>query len=414
MSLSGSQIKQIAGRAGRYGTGAPGEEAGGEVTTMEEVDLPILRKALAAPLVPIERAVLGPTSDSVAALSTLMAVPRPGTFPNQLYSGIRPDEAGREDSQVYKAYVSATQWPASENTIVQYGSEEEQKLLDADLTKTYKKAAGYAILDCQVYDTSLGVPKLSELFTAFKDLARVDTSTYFLAGEAEEHRLADMIEHATKDFSLPILDKFCISRAPVNTRDERVLAFATNLVHGFGRGGLVSVAEGERGLDMLRALDKAEECRKRAEEVVAGLPRAQESGVKPALPSAAYMEQPGLDVNSLQLLESLHRCVTLYSWLHFRYPLAFPYAEETLAIKVRTEAAIAWTLEAIKHSRSKRLAAMEKQREQERSRGGGGLAYNGAPSSRGVRESGTNRSPQGRRDDFTPTSGKPYQRDRWA
>ncbi|CEH12842.1 p-loop containing nucleoside triphosphate hydrolase protein [Ceraceosorus bombacis] len=415
VSLSGSQIKQIAGRAGRYGTGAPGEEAGGEVTTMEEIDLPILRKALAAPLLPIERAVLGPTNDAVAALSTLMGVPQTGIYANQLYSGIRPDEAGREDSQVWRAYVSPTQYPMSENTVVNFNSTEEQKLLDADLTKTYKKSAGHAILDCEVYDITQGVPSLSQLFTAFKDLARVDTSTYYLAGEAEENILADMIEEATRGFAIPILDKFSISRAPVNSRDERVLTFARNLVRGFGRGGLVSVAEGEQGLDMLEALDNAEGCQRRAEEVVARI-SAKGSEDKRTLPSAAHMEPPGLDVNSLQLLESLHRCVTLYSWLHFRFPLAFPYAEQTLEIKIRTENAIAWTLEAIKYARSRRLAALEKKREQDRKSDAVAGGQTGSFQRSGQRRDdfASRRFPRGRRDDFGPReSSSPY-REKWV
>jgi ATP-dependent RNA helicase SUPV3L1/SUV3 len=49
--LSDSQIKQIAGRAGRYGLHGD-DEPGGFVTTLRDHDLPALRKALEAPAKP--------------------------------------------------------------------------------------------------------------------------------------------------------------------------------------------------------------------------------------------------------------------------------------------------------------------------------------------------------------------------
>lgn len=50
--ISSSQIKQIAGRAGRYGLHGD-SDAGGVATTLHDADLPILRAAMDAPLQPI-------------------------------------------------------------------------------------------------------------------------------------------------------------------------------------------------------------------------------------------------------------------------------------------------------------------------------------------------------------------------
>ncbi|KAG0234497.1 hypothetical protein BGW42_006578 [Actinomortierella wolfii] len=55
-SLSLTQLKQIAGRAGRFGT----EYAVGQATTLVQRDLPVLKRALAAPMIDIHRAVLQP------------------------------------------------------------------------------------------------------------------------------------------------------------------------------------------------------------------------------------------------------------------------------------------------------------------------------------------------------------------
>ncbi|KAI0314898.1 P-loop containing nucleoside triphosphate hydrolase protein [Amylostereum chailletii] len=70
--LAPSQIKQIAGRAGRYGLHGK-DEAGGVATTLYPSDLPVLAEALAAPFTPLRYAqvgfVLGNTfSDIMAAL----------------------------------------------------------------------------------------------------------------------------------------------------------------------------------------------------------------------------------------------------------------------------------------------------------------------------------------------------------
>ena len=68
--MSFSQIKQIAGRAGRFGQHDAGSEGG--VTTLNEQDLPLLRQILPSPLTPVPRAAIEPGYDRLAQLALLL------------------------------------------------------------------------------------------------------------------------------------------------------------------------------------------------------------------------------------------------------------------------------------------------------------------------------------------------------
>ncbi|KAF9359538.1 RNA helicase [Mortierella sp. AD094] len=67
-NLSLTQIKQIAGRAGRFGT----EYAVGQATTLVQSDIPTLKKALAAPMIEIKRAAIQPTSEMIEDFAVQM------------------------------------------------------------------------------------------------------------------------------------------------------------------------------------------------------------------------------------------------------------------------------------------------------------------------------------------------------
>jgi ATP-dependent RNA helicase SUPV3L1/SUV3 len=70
--LTAPEVRQIAGRAGRYG----GRYAAGEATTLAEDDLPLLHAALAAPPVELSAAGVFPPSDAILAAAA--ASPRDG------------------------------------------------------------------------------------------------------------------------------------------------------------------------------------------------------------------------------------------------------------------------------------------------------------------------------------------------
>jgi ATP-dependent RNA helicase SUPV3L1/SUV3 len=70
-NLSVSTVKQISGRAGRYGL-HDGEDPGGTCTTLHAPDHPYLLKCLATPFAPLEFTRIGPTFETVEAAVTVL------------------------------------------------------------------------------------------------------------------------------------------------------------------------------------------------------------------------------------------------------------------------------------------------------------------------------------------------------
>ena len=72
--LTVSQIKQIAGRAGRYGHSLTGEKPGGFVTTLNPEDLPAVQEALSLASTPtLTHAYIGPTFESLAVIAPALS-----------------------------------------------------------------------------------------------------------------------------------------------------------------------------------------------------------------------------------------------------------------------------------------------------------------------------------------------------
>ncbi|KAI0689836.1 P-loop containing nucleoside triphosphate hydrolase protein [Cytidiella melzeri] len=78
VTLSAPQIKQIAGRAGRFGLHGS-NSPGGIVTTLHSKALPIVREALATPIIPLRKAKFSPRLDQFTQLISALPVGIPAS-----------------------------------------------------------------------------------------------------------------------------------------------------------------------------------------------------------------------------------------------------------------------------------------------------------------------------------------------
>ncbi|WFD33190.1 RNA helicase [Malassezia cuniculi] len=184
-----------------------------------------------------------------------------------------------------------------------------------------------------------GARGLEELYVDMGLLARVRTDLFMLADFEGQSELARIVEYRSRG-RLTQEEKETWTNAPVNTRDERVVAWMGNAVEEYARGALVEFEKCAEGLGTVEA-----------EEEVAGLMARGKEG---------YMGVEGavLNINTLMLLESHHRALTLYMWLSYRFPVGFCYEEGVLERKRRTEGAIEYCLEGMREQRARRLALL--------------------------------------------------------
>ncbi|KAL4402228.1 RNA helicase [Malassezia pachydermatis] len=282
--LSLSQIKQIAGRAGRYGTSR--DEAtspSGLVLTRHEDEMDNLRAALAAPVRPITHASLQPTTQQMETLSLML----PHTTSSR----------------------SSRRRPSSTETTV------------------------------------------STLLDDVKALARLDVQSFTLADFETQKRMSPIIEARGRD-RLTQAEKEKWANTPVNFRDERAVEWVGNAIELYAQGSLV---EFEACAENLGTMEAEEAVAIEHEEA-----KARQAAAQTTAPVAVYATQDEsvLNIHTLMLLESLHRTLTLYLWLGFRFPLAFCFRADVEARKLRTEASIQFCLEAIRVRRARRLTRL--------------------------------------------------------
>lgn len=303
--LSVSQVKQISGRAGRYGKGHTSAEP--NVSALDPNDLDYIRQCVQAPLsAPLTKAGLYPTAAIVEEFASLL--------PHQ---------------------------------------------------------------------------SLAALLTKFEETARLDTS-YFLASLDGPKILADAIER----YPLPTSDRFTMVSAPVKIQaEDEVRAFVElararsahvhsnrltiepshtarsdqqtpsrryrALVALFQRGHGFSILD----LDFIRASILQNHANHASvADIRDALARASTS-----ITDAEKLFQLAWPVpkrpEALVHYEAVHRVVTLFLWLHYRFPTTFPGLTLAAKMKAYCENIIDFGLLSIDHSR---VAAARQRREEER------------------------------------------------
>ena len=283
--LSLSQIKQIAGRAGRYGTSRDASPHG-LVLTRHEDEMDILRAALAAPVRSVTHALIQPSKQKLESLSFLL--PRS-----------RPKEAVRNVLQ--------------ENS-------------------------------------------MSSLLEEFHAMADLDAGIFAISDFVSQQAISALIEHRGCGL-LTHAEKETWSNTPVNVRDERAMAWVGNAIEKYARGELVEFEACAKDLGTLEVEEAVTQIAADAE--------ARRKAAKSTQPLAMWVQQDEaiLHVDTLMLLESLHRSLTIYLWLGFRFPLSFCFRHHVAERKRRTEASIELCLEVIRIRRAQRLTYLGRDEE---------------------------------------------------
>ena len=271
VELSTSQIKQIGGRAGRFSVGggttsASGpdeinpEEAknaattvpiedvtNGVVTCLEEEDMPILHKAMKAPMEPITKAALHPTSQQLTEFTALLP------------------------STTTQAHV----------------------------------------------------------FEIFPVIAST-SSDYFIPAFGGAMKVSDFLKDIPH---LSVGERWLLGNAPVNVRDPEVVRAFVAYATGWASHTVVEITQWleESGMGFL--LEQFRHAEEEASE-----------GISSPLGSTRTVARFASSTNLIRL-ESLHRCLSLYLWLHYRASIIFPQVAEARLLKVEVQEAIDFILE---------------------------------------------------------------------
>lgn len=122
--------------------------------------------------------------------------------------------------------------------------------------------------------------------------------------------------------TLGVADRTFLFLSPFPWRDVDCTDFLSKLLIAYQESYIVPFAQCVEGSGFLENLEQVEKMAASADDIVP--PK-----------------------NALTRLESLHRILGLYSWLHMRKPVAFCNLEEVSELKPRVEAALVWALRAV-------------------------------------------------------------------
>ncbi|KAL9714636.1 RNA helicase [Leucoagaricus gongylophorus] len=280
--LSVSQIKQIAGRAGRYRHSLAGEKPGGYVTTLKPEDLPVLREALAHPSTPaISHAYIGPTVETLAAIAPALS---PSSEPVDL-----------ETAQMAHVYTA---------------------LPPSSVYKHCHKARLSEIctwIEAQSKGEFTWQDKLRFMFIPIPWRDRVGVQ-------------------AAEEMAALQRDKMCV-----------VIENMKTVVGGGGKRGLISALEKmeQKIQDIERGRKKEGEGEETGvlENISLSLPTLSPLRLGAIRPLAT-----SIDPELLEQLEALHKILVMYMWSHFKNNVVYPGRDVAENLKNRVEVALDWGL----------------------------------------------------------------------
>ena len=282
--LTISQIKQIGGRAGRFGTLTDDPDTAGTVTTMHSDDLPLLKLAMDSPLPALPAAYLAPNTFVLETLYTAL-----------------PPQTGLET--LYKLL--------SDLTVVR----EPYKL--SDLTELLVPAS---IIDEHCPDFPIRVRALlSQVPMDWKDYELIQAFQTMLK-RLVDGLICDPTVLAGR--FLGVLKEVEAHQIAYNTNKEPARIVERQALEEPVRQN----APGEQGhpLNQLPTTDT-------------------EASTPLDFPSMHIQTASSLLIK----LEVLHKLLVAYAWLSYRFPMTFGLKESADGLKNRTETAIEFCLECI-------------------------------------------------------------------
>ncbi|PWN21188.1 hypothetical protein BCV69DRAFT_282684 [Microstroma glucosiphilum] len=402
-ALSASQIKQIAGRAGRYGTKrGEKDEDGGVVCTMSEDDMPVLRAALESPMRHINHARIAALPGTIDVLSTMLpSIPVVLPKDHWKMEESKIDAAARKRKEMAQRNSGRpSPWGSFEDPQDE-AKEREAGARDSDvpegMAKTYTDIYADMSLLCDV-DTSRYVlgsfRQQSDIGPLVHEASTISGDTRTLASGERPQSVLTLGEQA----------QFC--HAPLNVRDPILINCFKAMVASYARGEIVdieAIIRKEKLLDSLVEVEDVmlsmharwEQDRQRSQVDHVDVSEGRASPAAPSSPAASdksanssisvlelanyipgrnpFNSAPDRSSSSsapiLIILESLHRALCMYIWLNSRSKLAFSQRNLAQHFKLRTEKAIEFVLQAMKVGRSKRLQALGRGGEEGKSKG---------------------------------------------
>lgn len=289
--LSISQIKQIAGRAGRYGHTLTGEKPGGFTTTLHEKDLPSLISALSHPSTPsLNHAYISPSLESFTSIApALLPTPASSTLPYTQHQN--PTKIAMETVQMAHTYTSLPPSPVYKYTTIPKIAE-ICTWIDQRTKGVFTWDDKLQLLVCPIM---------------WRDGAVVDAAEEMVRMQRDEMCVV-------------------LGRLECVVGDQRGSAKGKE-----GKRGLVwALEEVERRMELAGKMVAEAAAVKDASTIKAQTnDRSKPSPSPPAKPSTKITVDPEL----LDQLESLHKILVLYMWKHLRNSVVYPDREAVEAMK---------------------------------------------------------------------------------